>query len=411
MISNFHIDNLKKLTVMDTLAPIDFFAKNGFYQVGNKIFNHKIHALQEASQTTQDVHWNFNDEVFNRLVWTQRLQIPLLEIYCMRALQLRQKYEYIIVCWSGGADSTTVLESFLDNDIPVDELLILWPTSLSPGKYTPSLDTKAENFMSEWDFSIKPQLELLQKKHPKLKITIRDTFATPPLDEDHDDTILITGNHSYGTIQKWRELDRVIEERLQQHANVAAVLGVAPVKISILDEYACVCFDDILACPGSKSDYTLTGMPRNIEFFYWTPDFPELVREQAHAIIDQLNVFPNTRNFLNQYQMQSNRSLKLVHNPDPEISRQFLKSMLYPKFPLQIFQVRKPKDYVYCSEWETWFHANPHSEEFLTPWKSAIRAHQALIDEKFLIRKNKQIINYTRFHTQWYPVAHLPTIS
>jgi hypothetical protein len=396
---------------MDTQAPFEFFAKNGFYVVGNKIFNHKIHALQEASRTGQSVHWNFNDEVFAKVDWTHRLNLPLLEMYRMRAQQLRQKYQYLIACWSGGGDSTTMLDSFLNNNIHLDELLILWPTSLSPGKYVPSLNKSPENFMSEWDYSIKPRLEKLQIQYPKLQITIRDTFKSPPRDEHRDDTVLIVEKHSYGTIQKWRELDHVLQERSAQYHNVAAMLAVSPVDISILDNHAVISFDDVAAYPGSKSDFTLDGMPRNIEFFYWSPDFPELVREQAHAIIDQLELNPNTRNFIANYKMNTDRSLQKTVQPDGELTRQFLKSILYPNYPLDTFQARKQNDTHYRGSWETWFHGNPHSEEFLVAWESAIASHQALIADRFCVKANDKIVRYQRFQTRWYPIARLKSLT
>jgi hypothetical protein len=396
---------------MDTRAPFEFFAKNGFYVVDNKIFNHKIHALQEASRTGQSVHWNFNDEVFAKVDWTHRLNLPLLEMYRMRAQQLRQKYQYLIACWSGGADSDAMLDSFLDNNIHLDELLILWPTSLSPGKYVPSLDKSPENFMSEWDYSIKPRLEKLQIQYPKLRITIRDTFKNPPRDEDRDDTVLIVEKHSYGTIQKWRELDHVLRERSMQYHNVAAMLGVAPVEICILDKYVAIYFDDVAAYPGSKSDFTLDGMPRNIEFFYWSPDFPELVREQAHAIVDRLELTPSTQNFIINYKMNTDRTLQKTVQPDGELNRQFRKSILYPNYPLATFQVKKPTDTHYRGSWETWFHGDPHSEEFLVAWESAISSHQALIADRFCIKANNKIVRYQRFQTRWYPIARLKAVN
>jgi hypothetical protein len=396
---------------MDTCAPFEFFAKNGFYVVDNKIFNHKIHALQEASRTGQNVHWNFNDEAFAKFDWTHRLNLPLLEMYRMRAQQLRQKYQYLIACWSGGADSDAMLDSFLDNNIYLDELLVLWPTSLSPGKYVPSLDKSPENFMSEWDYSIKPKLEKLQTQYPKLRITIRDTFKNPPRDEDHDDTVLIVEKHSYGTIQKWRELDHVLRERSVQYHNVAAMLGVSPVEISILDNYATICFDDVALGPGIKSDFTLDGMPRNIEFFYWSPDFPELVREQAHAIVDRLELNPNTQNFIGNYKMNTDRSLQKTVQPDGELNRQFRKSILYPNYPLDTFQAKKPTDTHDRGSWETWFHGDPHSEEFLVAWKSAITSHQALIADRFCVKVNNKIVRYQRFQTRWYPIARLKSLN
>lgn len=395
-------------TIADTVAPISLFGKNGYYVVGNKIFNYKIHALQEASRTGLPVHWNFNDEVFNNFDWAKRLNVSLLEMYRLRAQQLRQKYKWLVVCWSGGGDSTTMLESFLDNNIHIDELLILWPVSKSVGKYQPSLDTNNSNFMSEWDYSIRPRLDKLRAQYPKLNITIRDTFEDPPLDEDREDTMLIVEKHSYGTIQKWRELDYVLKERVEKHDSVAAILGVSPVEVAILhNTVLAVYFNESPAYPGSKSDITLEGWPRNIEFFYWTPDMPELIREQAHAVLDRINVSPQTRSLLHQYKINSAGILEKWYEPDPEIVRQFKKSVLYPNYPLDTFQARKQDDTHDRASWENWFHTNPHAEEFLAPWESAVKAQQRMIKDDFFVKKNGKIVSYKPFHTKFKIVGKL----
>ena len=41
------------------------------------------------------------------------------------AQQLREKYDYIVLAYSGGADSCNVLNSFLDNGIPIDDIIRL----------------------------------------------------------------------------------------------------------------------------------------------------------------------------------------------------------------------------------------------------------------------------------------------
>ena len=131
--------------IIDTTAPLNHFAKNGYYTVGNKIFNHNIYAYQEATKTNSDVNWHFNDEVFLKQDWKTPIQIPLLELYRMRAEQLRQKYDYLILCWSGGGDSTTMLESFLDNNIHLDEVVLLWPLKQTKGRYTVTANNDSTN--------------------------------------------------------------------------------------------------------------------------------------------------------------------------------------------------------------------------------------------------------------------------
>ena len=48
--------------IQDTTAPFLHFAKNGYYTVNDKIFNHNIYAFQEATKTNSEVKWHFNED-------------------------------------------------------------------------------------------------------------------------------------------------------------------------------------------------------------------------------------------------------------------------------------------------------------------------------------------------------------
>jgi hypothetical protein len=388
----------QNLIVADTAAPLHHFAKNGYYQVGNRVFNHKILALQHATATKQSVHWNFNSEVYDSMDWTQKDSMSLLDMYRTRAEQVRNKYDYLILCWSGGGDSTTMLESFLHNNILIDEVVIMWPVSQSRGRYTAEWNTDSTNVLSEWELAIVPKLERLRIKYPNLKITICDTMSELNKNEYCDDTVLIVEKHNYGAIQRWRQLDQVARERSEKHNSVAIVLGVSPITTCNLDnKYLAAFFLDDHVNPGSKSDQTLDGWTRNVEYFYMTPDMPELVRKQAHVILEHMNVYPPAKNYVDTWIMTKTRKFEVTNRVDPEILRQYRKKLLYPNYDINTFQVRKQEDTHNRADWFEWFFKNPHAEEFVAPWRSAIQQHQALIDPKFLTYSQERCVGYVTF--------------
>ena len=47
------------------------------------------------------------------------------ELLRQRALQIRQHYDYVRLWYSGGADSHTVLLTYLKNKIPLDEIVMI----------------------------------------------------------------------------------------------------------------------------------------------------------------------------------------------------------------------------------------------------------------------------------------------
>jgi diphthamide synthase (EF-2-diphthine--ammonia ligase) len=87
---------------------------------------------------------------------------------------LRDKYDYLILYYSGGSDSWTVLNTFLENNIKLDCVYVRWPFK-AENSYTPNtVNQTAYNFMSEWDFVIKKDLEWLAQEHPEIRIETAD---------------------------------------------------------------------------------------------------------------------------------------------------------------------------------------------------------------------------------------------
>lgn len=61
---------------------------------------------------------------FDTVTWKEPTE-SFKELCKQRAQQLRASYDYIILSFSGGSDSTTVLNAFLDNNIHIDEILMV----------------------------------------------------------------------------------------------------------------------------------------------------------------------------------------------------------------------------------------------------------------------------------------------
>ena len=161
--------------------------KLGFYTVGDKTFYSKPQALLEATQTGHFPHWNFNRSIFSQIDTTIEPQIDLRDLYRMRAQQLRDRYDYIRLEFSGGSDSTTVLYSFINNNIHLDEVVFRYPMQGDKNLEPDAKNMKAENTLSEWHFAAKPILQKLAVTHPAIKITMHD-FSDNILKYDGDES-------------------------------------------------------------------------------------------------------------------------------------------------------------------------------------------------------------------------------
>ena len=271
--------------------------KQGFYQVGNKLFDKKLNAFVEASQSKLPVVWNFNHSVFKKQSQQPRLGLPLVDLYRQRAQQLRDSYDYLILAYSGGADSDNILKTFQKNKIHLDEVWCDWPSSLiEKSGYVINSSTAPENMPVEWFMVIKPELDLLATTNPEIKIHISDGFAGQSLEDAEDTMTVISVPTVYTSIKRYRYITKYVQQLHDQGHRVAIITGMEKVIPACNgNQYGFKFLDtaDYFKTHAQRSEY------RNVEYFYWTPDFPMIVTEQAHQVWDVLKQDPvGTQNIL-----------------------------------------------------------------------------------------------------------------
>ena len=148
----------------------------GYYKVGQKLFNDKLEAILEANSTLADIEWNFYQDVYSKINWLSEPDLSLDQLYKMRAQQIREQYEYVIVLCSGGGDSTNVVYSFLRNGIHIDEIIASAPLSGLDQWSHQAKDNSADNTMSETYYAQLPLIRDIAQEFPNVKITINDYF-------------------------------------------------------------------------------------------------------------------------------------------------------------------------------------------------------------------------------------------
>ena len=83
------------------------------------------HNVNIQTQRSMDAVFCFNETVFKLIDWTVEPSQSLKELYVERCQQLRDKYDYLILSYSGGADSHEILYTFLENNIFIDEIQVV----------------------------------------------------------------------------------------------------------------------------------------------------------------------------------------------------------------------------------------------------------------------------------------------
>jgi hypothetical protein len=308
----------------------------GYYQVGFKRFNNKTLALIESTKTGYSLEWIFNNNIYGKIDWTKPVEVPLTDLYRIRAQQIRDSYDYLCLHFSGGADSNTILHSFIDNNIFLDEIIMYLPKN--DLKNLNGYSKSNRNTFGEIEFEAKRKLrECRNSIHSDTIIRDFDiskpTFELLKKDNWFEHNPFISG---FGVINIARE-NAVIKDfekvsSQNESKKIAHILGIdKPLVLYDKEEYYCF-FSDSNAYHVPPIDGAQNNLLNNCftEFFYWTPDLPEIVIKQAQEIKKYAQYDLNLRYMLSQIMNKHIREYREVLHP-----------IIYPPHTEPKFQVTK----------------------------------------------------------------------
>lgn len=371
----------------------------GYYQVGNNKYSNKIFAAIDATATNQDMTWHFHDEIFANVKPIGISDIKLL--YKARAQQLRDKYDYLILNFSGGSDSWTVLNSFLENNIKLDRIFVKWPMkAVDKGFYKPnSIDTSAFNFASEWDLVIKHDLHWISQHHPEIEIEIGDWLDNLNQDYFNDDLFADAVHHHFMTNLLRVPCGSVAEKQLvEKGKKVGSIYGVDKPAIVEHDNNCYFFFRDgaTTTCPARKDN------PDGTEYFYWTPDMPQIAIEQAYMVFQWYKNNKQNRNIITSYHNSPEKfkwdDRQTAKNFQDSIS--IIRSIIYPDWDQRKFQADKP---VPLAEFDGkqkdfWLETRPEMQEIKKVWKYYWKSYIDKIDQKYMNVNKELKISRSRYY-------------
>lgn len=179
-------------------------SKGLFWKVGDEIFRNKINALNYSVKSGQEIQFFLYENVFNTYDWTTEPKESWEEILRQRAQQLRDTYGYLRLWYSGGADSHTILLTFIKNNIPLDEIIMM--------RHSPYDDFESETEVEINDVAI-PFLHTIKNQIPNTKITMLDV-GVKEYDIYSEDDFHDTGSYKFKPFS-YRELFRLMPHALE----------------------------------------------------------------------------------------------------------------------------------------------------------------------------------------------------
>ena len=237
---------------------------NIYWEYAGTRYRSKFRALDAANGNYKEITFYCHEsDDFNNYNWSIEPTPSLKELQLQRALQLRDTYPYLKLWFSGGADSTTVLNTFLDNNIHLDEICV----------YRYAMDNDFDNNLGEYEVNTYtlPYLKKLQHHLPKTKIKIIHNG------KDYYDKLL--SNDKWFFTKSTMSLRHTYLPKING-TNFCNILGCSDPWVTYdKGKWYHELWDT------SEGEYSSL---RNIELFFTSADMPDLHAKQCHIVKNYL---------------------------------------------------------------------------------------------------------------------------
>jgi hypothetical protein len=268
----------------------DNYGYYGYYQVNDKIYVSKHHALVAANFDYWKIKFIWHDDKFSSFDWTREPepQVSIKEFYKRRAIQLREKYDYLILMFSGGPDSTNMLNAFIDNGIHIDEIV-----NVNSFDRTQIVNQTIHN--ADYVYNVKPYLDnLIKESNFQTKITIVDEIELVKQHWKHHEKIdhweplfgAIPAPSMIMTKIIWIKYVPHLWKMVKDGVNLGIIIGHAKASLEVKNNKYTTSFTDMLGPDTTtycNEEPELKG--RNLmDFFYSSPNAVELSIKQAHVL-------------------------------------------------------------------------------------------------------------------------------
>ncbi len=90
--------------------------------MGENIYYSKIDAVVDNVKSSNPITWHILENELNGIDTTVEPSETLEELYAERARKIREQYDYLVIHFSGGTDSSKIVDIFYRNNIRVDEI-------------------------------------------------------------------------------------------------------------------------------------------------------------------------------------------------------------------------------------------------------------------------------------------------
>ena len=247
-----------------------------YYSSNGLVFQSKVKALEYQIKTGNEICYYYFDHIYSKLDWTTEPSNTLDFYYREQAQRLREKYDYLILAYSGGYDSTNILETFHFNNIRLDKIVIVGAFGQDSGFGAD------ENLNGELYKNAFPYIEKLGLTSITEKYDYTELFDNPANNlsvlSHGDDWVDHTGGWFSPHHWFWRDIEKHIIPQNIGSKKVGLIFGRD--KPTLQHDSTFNFYDTPINCYGN-----IIGTDNCDRIaFYWDPEYPLILIKQLHVL-------------------------------------------------------------------------------------------------------------------------------
>ncbi len=352
-------------------------APHGYYTVANKSYLNKIVAYSEALPKGWMPHWNYHEEAFSQVKWTEEPVESLDELYRQRSMEIRLKYDYVFLSYSGGADSHNIAVSFFKNGLHID----LLASRSSSESYLDDNITDSRNMGKESLLAAVPQSQKLRQYSNNVNFKIINWGAdiAKAWGQDRQGIARIEEQSSFqaSSIVKRRYHEFIPE--VERYNNPVMLFGIDKPYVYHIDGKFYMAFMDPPITGQMMNDITLDpNNPFTLLSYYWHPDAEKILRKQAHIVVNWFKRNPQFMPLLNFPHRNAQNVL-----PKERISAydEIVNKLIYTHYDPTVWQTKKNLAQAFIEE-EHWWHNNSDMPA-VQNWFKVMKEHSNVVYNMF----------------------------
>lgn len=245
------------------------------WEYKGKKYASKTVCFEQAGSDWRNVHFNLYDSVFTKQDWSARPDVNIQSLYDRRICQLREKYDYVRVLYSGGTDSAAILEAAVRNRVHIDELVIIYAADseivnrAETDRAIRILESFGDHFRhTKFTHIAYGKEEIVNYWQYQNHLSGTNYYPSTPQSLEY---------HYLYTLDK--SMKQSLWEPVERGLNHCDVFGKEPSTIGYAED------TPVWFLPDHKTVYHTTAWS---EWFYTTPDLPEFQNLQNHLSLDMM---------------------------------------------------------------------------------------------------------------------------